>query len=887
MTDEVTRISLAVDSRQVRSAEGDLKRMARAGDESARSAGGMQAAFAKVGPALSVLALGVIAQRLVQQADVYATMNARLRLVTTSATEFLQVQRDLFNIAQQTGTGLEQTTDLYGSLARSTEALGISQRDVLGVTQTISQALAVSGTSAQAAQAALVQLGQAFASGTLRGEELNSVLEQAPALARAIAAGLGTSVGALRELGKEGKLTATDVFGALQKSASQVSAEFAQLPLTVSRASTQAANSLLKLIGTLDNATGATQGLASIISGAAGLMSELADEIDRASAGQERAVGPVGLLAEAFLTLRSAVRLLYEDASFVFKEIGQQIDLLANEISGLNDLDIVIFDVIKEAVSILYANVKFVFQGIGREIGAVAAQIVALANLDIQGFNAISTAVRADAQKARLELDLLEQRILKRYNFSDKAGGGRGTAPDPRSLGEPDAIPKPRAVVAAGKQLKQDKSGEQLAKAQLQAELANIKAALTERSAAYANSERIIEAMRQASLITEAEYYEAKRGFIALDVASEVAAANAEIARLEQQKLTGAEQVNNLQAIADARARLALAQADAAAKSTILAIEEASAVQKVAIAYEQAEAAARALLDAQGLQQERALATIGKGGAERDRQAGRQQIEDRYAQQRQQLEIQNRAGDIDQQQYSQELERLRRFQSAALASYDTYYGKLKSAQADWANGSSEAIANYLDETTNVAKQVGTAFTSAFKAMEDALVRFATTGKLDFKTMANSIIADLVRIIVQQQIMIPLIKAMGGGGGGGGSSTGNFVGAVLGSIFGGGRATGGSVSKGRLYEINENKAGPGEILNAGGRQYLMAAKDGSVTPMNGTPAGGQTAMQAPVIVNNHINVGEGVSVAQVRAAMDVTRRQTIAEIRELRMRGATA
>jgi lambda family phage tail tape measure protein len=246
------------------------------------------------------------------------------------------------------------------------------------------------------------------------------------------------------------------------------------------------------------------------------------------------------------------------------------------------------------------------------------------------------------------------------------------------------------------------------------------------------------------------------------------------------------------------------------------------------------------LLEAQTLQQNRAIDSIGLGDSQRDRNAGRQQIEDRYSQQRQQLEQARITGQIEQQQYAEQLERIRRFQDEALSSYEAYYERLRQADGDYRNGVNEALANYVAESANTARQVEDLFSNAFKGMENALVDFVTTGKLDFSSLADSIVADVTRIIIQQQLIKPLASFIGG------NATGEGVFAnILGSLFGGGRATGGPVQSGSLYEINETGKGPGEILNVAGRQYLLPSQNGSVQTNQAGVGGGMS------VVNNFV------------------------------------
>lgn len=264
---EVTQLVLSVDSRQVRTASGDLDKFGKAGQRTEKDAARLTRSFRSLSAAAGAVAGSLVAREIIQAADAYKNLNARLQLATKSASEFATAQSEVFRIAQQTRSGLDETARLYESLARSTDALGVSQAEVFGVTETINKAFIVSGTSAADAAGAILQLGQAFASGVLRGDELNSVLERAPALARGIANGLGVTVGQLRALGAEGELTAEKIFRALQKSGTEFDAAFKTVPLTVAGATQQAANSISKLIGVIDQATGATNLLARALSG--------------------------------------------------------------------------------------------------------------------------------------------------------------------------------------------------------------------------------------------------------------------------------------------------------------------------------------------------------------------------------------------------------------------------------------------------------------------------------------------------------------------------------------------------------------------------------------------------------------------------------------------
>lgn len=217
------------------------------------------------------------AREYVDFADRARTLSNRLRLVTDSTRELTYVQEQLFEISQDTRSSFESTVELYSRVARSSDELGLSHERLLGITETINKAIQVSGATAIEAQAGLVQFSQGLASGALRGDELRSVLEQMPRLARAIAEGMGVTVGRLRELGSEGALSAQTVLDALEGQADVIASEFEKLTPTVGQSITQLGNSMLNFIGRVDEASGASKLLATAIESVSGAIDRLVE----------------------------------------------------------------------------------------------------------------------------------------------------------------------------------------------------------------------------------------------------------------------------------------------------------------------------------------------------------------------------------------------------------------------------------------------------------------------------------------------------------------------------------------------------------------------------------------------------------------------------------
>lgn len=238
-------------------------------DEIKRSMDASDASTGRLANSVKILASSYLSlqgvKALVEIADTYTLLEGRLRLVTGSSQELASVQQQLYGIAQQTRTTYEGTVDMYTRFARATKDTSISQSELMTIILGVNQALIVSGAKSTEAQAAMFQLSQGLASGTLRGEELNSVLEQTPRVAQMIADGMGITIGQLREFGEEGKLTSDVVLRALQSEAANVSKEFAQMPTTVGQAGVVLSNTLKDLVADANEGTGATNEIAKAI----------------------------------------------------------------------------------------------------------------------------------------------------------------------------------------------------------------------------------------------------------------------------------------------------------------------------------------------------------------------------------------------------------------------------------------------------------------------------------------------------------------------------------------------------------------------------------------------------------------------------------------------
>lgn len=207
-------------------------------------------------------------------ADSYTQMQNRLRVTGLEAEGLANQYQALNDVANNTRSGIEETVAVYSRLRLATEGMGYTNEQVTRTVEILNKALSAPGASTGEAAAAVLQFSQAIGSGVLQGDELRSLRENAPTIARAIAAEFNTTVGGLKKLGEEGQLTSDRVLKGVMAAGSAIDESFGRTQATVSNALTNIRNEFISYIGRANEASGATDKVISAING-------IADNLDR------------------------------------------------------------------------------------------------------------------------------------------------------------------------------------------------------------------------------------------------------------------------------------------------------------------------------------------------------------------------------------------------------------------------------------------------------------------------------------------------------------------------------------------------------------------------------------------------------------------------------
>lgn len=327
-----------------------------------------------------------------------------------------------------------------------------------------------------------------------------------------------------------------------------------------------------------------------------------------------------------------------------------------------------------------------------------------------------------------------------------------------------------KVLNAEGKKKKGDGG---LGNAQARAGLQDFKDALTIEQGAIQNSTKMLQAEYAAKLVTVENYYASQRKLIERDTKAQETALTGQIALLKDRNVTGKDAANVERELGQLEAQLAKVRADGATSLAILSIQEKEAIDQrnqAIAAYKRAlddstqatkdamrASSDRLLMSDQEFEQQQKLNDIYKKGADRLRE----------------LQEQLNTKKIDKTTFDAEVEANQEAVDAQVDAVQQGYERMKEAQADWQAGIHRGLENWKNEAANVNAQMEQITTRSFDRMTDALVEFATTGKLEWKHLLADILKEIVKFLAKQAVMQFVQMFANGMGGGGGSGGGDF------------------------------------------------------------------------------------------------------------------
>lgn len=710
--------------------------------------------------------------------------------------------------ADDLGLSFLDVSKSYAQFAAASRGTAIEGQGTRDVFLAVSKAATVLGLSADQSTGALTAIQQMISKGTVQAEELRGQLgERLPGAFQIASRAMGVTTAQLGKMLEQGEVIADEF---LPRFAAQLETEFA---------------------GSLDKATKSAAASINRLSSSWTDLKQLTSE---------------GFIGEGAL---AGVNLL-----------SRYLNALADDLKAVQLGMLSFIGTSRSALSV--PDIESLTRGLRTDPGSLGeGRLRREGGSDPNGEVAAAAARKAEAAQLARNGAAWDA-LAKKYRTAaeQQADVAKEIRKTGLAAGKSEADIRRLIAASAGKgannlQIKIDK-------ADLASDLADIRRQLEGMVANYQNAESLLEASRQAGLVSESDYYAERQAFIQKNATAQIAALQDEASRLSQEKLKDDEKIQNLRKIADIEAEIGRIRDRAGTDATVVAIQQEAAAKRLSRGYEEARASAQAYLDSLNRGQDRELGAIGAGDSERNRQTGRNQIDDKYAQQRLQLESERRSGAFDAQpgEFDRQAALIEEFQAKALASWDRYYAALKAKQADGSLGAQEAITNYIDEARNSFAQVQGAATNVFKGMEDVIVDFARTGKLSFSSLADSIIADVARIAAQK-----------------------FIGMLLTSVFGGANSGFGTGSKfgnqdyGAYLATGTNRV-PYDNFPA------VLHKDEAVVPAKYNPAaGGMGGSQTTIVQHINFNGSQGGDMDPSRIARMVGD-VAVARVAEAQSRG---
>jgi lambda family phage tail tape measure protein len=736
----------------------------------------------------SAMATAFVVKRVYDFADALfqASVNAQ-RIKTTlqfatgdSAKEFAYVTK----LADDLGLQLTSTAQAYASFAAASKGTALEGEGARKVFESISKAAAVMGLSSEQASGALLALQQMVSKGTVQAEELRGQLgERLPGAFQIAAKAMGVTTAELGKMLEQGQIVASDF---LPKFADALNAYLGDAP-------EKAANRLDASVNRMDNAWER-------------LKRSLGD-----SGFSESMAGQYNILTDAFNGVSEAIDgAKREGDGFV----GQMLAATGAVASFLNPLNAVSYSAqssgekLKEAEARLSALQARAKQGIdvhvqmGRLEELIAKLREAKAAADAAGGASVAgggrgsvnppTAAQIATRQAAFQGDLGaylndNSRQTKAQIREEEYAKARKKNADlvTRAEGDQNAILKLQAAlkteIANIDEKYKDKKGAGAGveratdRSQLRSDLEAIQREQESKVDRNANTQRLLEAQRSAGLVDEQDYYAKRLELLQSDDRAQEQSLQDQIARLQKESFAGKnatkDQIDNQNKIDELRAKLTKTQEAAATNEQVLSIQATSALNQQRAALVSARQAAQDYLDTTQRGYDRQIAGIGKGTEARGFDSGISQIEERYEQQRQNIQSQRAqaqalaGGTLTaqvQKQFDDQLALQDEFQGKSIDAFKRYYAAQKEAQSNWLNGATEALQNYIDEASNASKRAEDLVTQGLSGLNESITDALWDGDLDsFKEFGDRIGKQILSGIVEQQFTKPIAEWLQG------------------------------------------------------------------------------------------------------------------------------
>lgn len=222
------------------------------------SLSGIESLVAKIGLAVGLVELG---HKAFELSETYEQVQNRLRLVTKDEEDLRDVTHELFLVSEETRASVSGTVEIYTRLSRAAQGLNIPQHDLLEVTRALNEAAIISGKSTESLSGVVGQLALGLQTGTLNGRALKLILRDFPDIAEALAKQLGVSSNEFKKLGEEGKISAQDLLQALVASREELEGKFGKVLITDAQAMGVFTTKLTEFFGELNETTHASDAL--------------------------------------------------------------------------------------------------------------------------------------------------------------------------------------------------------------------------------------------------------------------------------------------------------------------------------------------------------------------------------------------------------------------------------------------------------------------------------------------------------------------------------------------------------------------------------------------------------------------------------------------------